>query len=284
MNRRGHRLDNELRLSPVESGLTSEYVIPGRDPHRETFNFSAGLLREDTDTSLSDSAKLAARQTLKHDTWTETRFIELLHERSTIGTDDTSATLLMPGIGWTRVTVDDPLRTRRGYRLNFEVRGAYEGLLSTVSLLQLRAGAKGIHRFGNAGRVTGRADLGTTLGGDFFDLPASLRFFAGGDNSVRGYAYKSLSPQDADGEEVGARHLIAASLEYEHPVVGEDWWAAAFVDAGNAFDSRDFELKYGYGVGVRWYSPVGRLRVDIAIPSDTAADSWRLHFGLGVDL
>ena len=123
-----------------------------------------------------------------------------------------------------------------------------------------------------------------TLGGDFFDLPASLRFFAGGDNSVRGYAYKSLSPKDENGDAVGGRHLIAASLEYEHPVVGEDWWGAVFADAGNAFDTDQFQLKYAYGVGVRWYSPVGRLRVDLAFPSDTAEDSWRLHFGFGVDL
>ena len=165
-----------------------------------------------------------------------------------------------------------------------ELRGAWEGLLSDATLMQIRANARGIHRFGDAGRVTARTELGTTLGDDFFDLPASLRFFAGGDNSVRGYAYKSLGPKDSLGDVTGGRHLFTASLEYEHPLPGEDWWLAAFVDAGNAFNTREAEVEHSYGFGVRWYSPFGRLRLDIAFPSDTSDDSWRLHFGFGADL
>ena len=116
------------------------------------------------------------------------------------------------------------------------------------------------------------------------ELPASLRFFAGGDNSVRGYKYKSLGPTDSDGEPKGGHNLLTGSLEYEHPIRGEDWWAAAFVDAGNAYDTDDFTVKFGYGLGVRWYSPVGRLRLDVAVPDDTSDDEWRIHFGLGADL
>ncbi len=284
INRRGHRFDSEMTLSPVESGLTANYMIPGRDPHRESFTFSAGLLHEDTDSSQSDSFQLNGRRTRARDGWTETRMLGLLHERSLIGDERTEATLLMPGISWSRSRFDDLLRTRHGYRLNLELRGAYEGLLSTTTLLQLRANAKGVHRFGEGGRITARTDLGATLGGHFFDLPASLRFFAGGDNSVRGYDYESLGPRNADGDAIGGRNLLVSSLEYEHPVVGEDWWAAAFIDAGNAFDSSEIELEYGYGLGVRWYLPIGRLRLDLAFPSDTREDSWRLHFGFGADL
>jgi translocation and assembly module TamA len=242
------------------------------------------LLHEVTESTTSDSFRLAGLQTRAHDDWTETRFIELLHERSEIGSDITESTLLMAGLGLRRTHADDILRTRRGYRLSLELRAAHDALLSSTSLLQLQGSAKGIYRFGDAGRITGRAQLGATLGGEFFDLPASLRFFAGGDNSVRGYAYKSLSPLDENGEAIGGRHLITTSLEYEHPVAGEDWWGAAFVDAGNAFDTDDFELKYGYGVGLRWYSPVGRVRLDLAFPNDTSDGSVQLHFSLGADL
>jgi translocation and assembly module TamA len=202
-----------------------------------------------------------------------------------VGDDDTIATFLMPGIRLDGVRADDPLITRRGYRVSLELRGAHEGLLSTASLLQLRAYAKGIYRLGEGGRITLRADAGTTLTDSKFDLPASLRFFAGGDNSVRGYAYQSLGPVDENGEPVGGSHLLTGSLEYEHPVVRDEWWAAAFVDAGNAFGGGgDADLEVGYGVGVRWYSPVGRLRLDIAVPEDDSRDNWRIHFGLGADL
>jgi translocation and assembly module TamA len=59
---------------------------------------------------------------------------------------------------------------------------------------------------------------------------------------------------------------------------------AAFVDAGNAFDTSEIDAKVGYGLGVRWYSPVGRLRLDLAFPDDTEDDDWRIHFGIGADL
>ena len=77
---------------------------------------------------------------------------------------------------------------------------------------------------------------------------------------------------------------MTTGLEYEHSVHGDDWWLAGFFDAGNAFDTDDFEVRYGYGVGLRWYSPVGRVRLDVAIPDDTDDSDWRIHFGLGADL
>lgn len=285
VNPKGHRFQSALQLSPIKSSLRGDFIIPGKDPHRETFAFGARLLHEDNDSAESDSASLVGSQTLKSKRWNQTRFIELLHERSTVGDEDwTTDTLLMPGIGLDRIKANNPLQTRRGYRVNLEVRGAHEALFSTTSMLQFRAGVKGIYRFGEGGRMTARVDGGTTLSDSIRDLPASLRFFAGGDNSVRGYKYKSLGPEDSEGDPKGGRHMLTGSLEYEHPVKADDWWLATFVDAGNAFDFDEVDAKVGYGLGVRWYSPVGRLRLDIAFPDDTEKDSWRLHFGIGADL
>ena len=284
INPKGHRFSSNLRLSPVESSLIADYLVPGEDPHRENFSFGARLLHEDTDSLESDSASLIARQTIKTGTWTQTRFLELLYEKSLVGNDSTTATLLMPGYRIERTKADNVLQTAHGYRVSLEVRGSSESLLSTVTMLQLRGNAKGIHRFGEGGRVTGRVDIGTTIGEDVTNLPGSLRFFAGGDNSVRGYAYESLGPVDATGLPEGGRNLLVGSIEYEHPVVEDEWWVAAFVDGGNAFNSEEFEPRYGYGVGIRWYSPVGRVRLDFAVPDDTDQDEWRLHFGLGADL
>ena len=285
LNPKGHRFESGLQLSPVKSTLKGDYIIPGQEPHRETFAFGARLLHEDNDSAESDSVSLIASQTLKSKRWNQTRFIELLHEKSTVGDEDeTTDTLLMPGIGLDRIKADNPLRTSKGYRVNLELRGAHEALFSTTSMLQLRAGVKGIYRFGEGGRLTARVDGGTTLSDSIRDLPASLRFFAGGDNSVRGYKYKSLGPEDSDGEPKGGRHMLTGSLEYEHPVKADDWWVAAFVDAGNAFDTDQIEAKVGYGLGVRWYSPIGRLRLDLAFPDDREDDDWRIHFGIGADL
>ncbi len=285
INRRGHQFGADLRLSPVISELSGNYTVPGEEPHKETFIFSGGAKYEDTDGTRSDSVELSARQILHSHGWTKTRYVRLLRERSEFSEQTVNATLLMPGISWDRIQSDDPLRTSRGYRLNFDISGAYDGLLSTATLLRVETGAKGIYRLPAFGRVTGRIDLGATLTDDFNDLPSSLRFYAGGDNSVRGYGYKRLSPRDSDDEPIGGRYLLAGSVEYEHPLSeDENWWGAVFVDAGNAFDTEDFELKLGYGVGLRWYSPIGRVRFDIALPQDTSDDDYRLHFGMGVDL
>ncbi|MEJ2575222.1 MAG: autotransporter assembly complex protein TamA [Gammaproteobacteria bacterium] len=283
LNAAGHRFASELRLSQIESGLTANYLIPGRDPRREHLEIKAALLNENSDTVQSRSIQAGVRQTLLRGAWTETRFVEALYEDSVVGGDTPEAFLLMPGIGWKRTHSDNPLRTSRGYRLNLELRGAHENLLSTTSLVRLRAGAMGIYRFGEAGRLTGRLDLGTTWVDEFADVPASLRFFAGGDRSVRGYGYERLGPRDDSGDPTGGQHLLTGSLEYEHPIKGEDWWLGAFVDGGNVFNDT-FEAKWGYGAGLRWFTPVGLLRLDFAIPSDTFEDEWRIHFAFGADL
>ncbi|MDZ7750708.1 MAG: autotransporter assembly complex family protein [Gammaproteobacteria bacterium] len=284
INRRGHRFSTDVRLSPVISTLSAEYRIPGKDPHKQNYRFTGAFEHDNTDSFTSDSVNLGFFDSRRVGPWNHSRFIKVLSERSDIGNEDVSSNFVLPGIGWNRTEADDPLRTRRGYRLGLELQGTHEALLSSTSLFQVKANAKGIYRFADWGRVTGRVDLGTTLTPKFADLPASLRFFAGGDNSVRGYAFQSLGPRDSDGEVVGGKHLITASIEYEHPLWNEDWWGAAFVDAGNAFDTDDIRVKQGYGGGLRWYSPVGRIRLDIAFPDDTSEDEWRIHFGLGVDL
>jgi translocation and assembly module TamA len=284
LNPRGHRLESALRLGPVESGLKADYLVPGHDPHNENFSFGARLLRERTDTSENDSAALIGRQVLKTGRWSQTRFLELLYEESTVAGVSDTYRLLMPGIAFDRVRYDDLLRPEQGYRVNLELRGAAQALGSTTSMVQFRGKVKGVYRFPGAGRVLARVDLGLTAADSADELPGTLRFFAGGDNSVRGYDYKSLGPADDDGEVEGGLNLLTGSLEYEHPVVDDDWWAAVFVDAGNAYDFEEFEPRIGIGFGVRWYSPVGRIRLDIAFPDDQEDDDWRIHFGLGGSL
>lgn len=285
-NRRGHQWGTSLTLSQVESELKASYMIPGENPHKEKFNLGFSLKHEDVDTYETDSMTLDARQTLKRPNWTEVRSIQLLYEDYVVAGVSDEDWLLMPGISWVHEKVDNPFKVHFGYRLGLDLKGALEGVISTESLLQTRVHAKMIYRFGDAGRITARGEFGATYVEDISDIPASLRFFAGGDHSVRGYEYESLGPKDLNGEVIGGTNLITASIEYEHPVKNDDWWAAAFVDAGNAFDfdSRDVDLKVGYGVGVRWFSPFGRFKLDLAVPEETGLEDWRLHFSFGTDL
>ena len=118
-------------------------------------------------------------------------------------------------------------------------------------------------------------------------IPPRIRFFAGGDQSVRGYGFQELGPRDERGDVIGGKTLATASLEYEHRFRPR-WGGAVFVDAGNAFDAgrgsngRRTDLEVGAGLGVRWISPVGPVRVDGAY--GFADNAIRLHVNIGPDL
>ena len=119
---------------------------------------------------------------------------------------------------------------------------------------------------------------------DRVGVPEKLLFLAGGDESVRGYAYRSLGPQ-RNGLTVGGRVMATGSLEVAHPLIASfpSLWGAVFVDAGNAASRwTDYRPVVGYGVGVRWRSPVGPLRVDVARAQETG--KFRLHFSVGITL
>jgi translocation and assembly module TamA len=113
-------------------------------------------------------------------------------------------------------------------------------------------------------------------------LPSSIRFFAGGSQSVRGYAYESLGPEDKDGDVVGGRHLLTGSVEFEH-YFNDNWGMAVFLDTGNAIDNLSDKLEQGAGFGLRWKSPVGPVRIDLA-NSISRGKNWRLNVSIGPDL
>jgi translocation and assembly module TamA len=100
---------------------------------------------------------------------------------------------------------------------------------------------------------------------------------------VRGYDYQSLSPENSEGDRIGGRYMVAGSLEYQYSIA-QKWRLATFVDQGNSFNSLELpSLKTGVGVGVRWVSPVGPIRLDLAHALDDDG-GIRLHFSMGPEL
>lgn len=132
--------------------------------------------------------------------------------------------------------------------------------------------------------ATVRGELGQVFAPDAVSVPDSLLFRAGGDESVRGYAYRSLGVT-TDGVTVGGRALFTSSIELAHAL-----WAsqpnlqgALFVDAGDAASRFGaLQAKVGMGLGLRWRSPVGPLKLDAAYGNDVR--QWRMHFSVGISL
>lgn len=284
LNRRGHFLTANLDIAPVLSTADVEYSVPLDNPVSDFFSFGAGLKREDTDTYKSLSGKLSTR--LKHafdSGWKQTLFIDSLYEDFTTGTTSNEVLLLVPGGSWLKSVSDSPLRPTRGHRLELNLAGSYKNPVSDVSFAQGSVSAVWMHPLAWNGRFIARAEQGATLVDQFDRLPTSYRFYAGGMNSIRGYAYKELGPKDDEDNVIGGQFLSVVSAEYEQSVF-ENWAVAGFLDSGNAYNLDNISVKSGAGLGVRWYSPIGPIRLDFAVPLNESDSSFQIHFAAGTRL
>jgi translocation and assembly module TamA len=282
-NERGHQFGINSQLSPVVSELTANYRLP-LESRTEWLNFDAGVEREDTDTAESKRLELGARRVHEHrQDWTRTEMLSLRVEDFAVADQASRARLLMPGIDWTRVRADNEIRPTMGSHVSFELRGANDSLVSDTTFVQAVAHGKWIWSLQRGQRILVRGQIGATAKREFDELPASVRFFAGGDDSVRGYSFKALGPVDADGNVIGGSSLAAGSFEFEQPL-RERWSLAFFVDSGNAFEGSRIDAKTGVGLGGRWQSPLGPIRIDLAHALDGEGRDWRVHVSLGPDL
>ncbi|MEO7387317.1 MAG: autotransporter assembly complex family protein [Gammaproteobacteria bacterium] len=286
LNRKGHQFEFNSSFSQVLGEATLSYRVPLGSPRDEWLSFDTGYKYENPGDSTSDEFRLGVKQVIRRrGNWRETRSVDYLRETFQVGADpETTSNLVIPAISWSNQPRLLPNRPRRAHRETFTVSGTDEILGSDTAYVQLESTGKLILPLWTTARVLLRGEVGWTIKDEFEELPFSVRYFAGGDDSVRGYDYKTLGPTDEDGNVVGGGDKLVGSVELDQRVFG-NWSVAAFVDVGNAFDSfKGMSLKTGVGAGVRWYSPLGPIRFDIGVPLDDAPDSFRVHITLGPDL
>lgn len=280
LNRRGHQAGTELRGSPVLSSLRGEYRLPLNGERDPWLFVESGVTAERTDTVQADTITASVRRVQQGPFDTRlTHFLELSRERFEVALDDDTARLAIVGVSIDRTerTVLEPLEL--GWHVHASIRGTATPL-STTDFLQLRARTELALAAGRRGRVLLRTDLGTTWTPSIGELPASIRFFAGGDRSIRGYGLDDVGPLATNGEVRGGRHRLVGGIEYERIVRGP-WSSALFVDSGGAFNDADDPWVTGVGVGLRWRSPIGPVRLDLAVPLDDPRRELRLHVGVG---
>ncbi|MBL0164677.1 MAG: outer membrane protein assembly factor [Xanthomonadales bacterium] len=289
INSKGHKLKFETILAQRLKTLSTLYQIPlpGRDNH--SFNFGIAYRDENTKTSQSKTLRLAANDSQIWHGWTRTIGLQFLTGDFKVGEQKGSTTLLYPEISLAKKRADDFNFPRKAWSLTVAARVGQKGVLSDTSFGQIIADAKWIRGIGDHSRFIARGSVGYTKVGDFDKLPPELRFFAGGDRSIRGYPFQTVGPRRVFGEDqepkvIGGEQLLVGSAEYEYFFTPK-WGAAAFVDAGDAFSGKNFDLKIGTGFGVRWRSPVGLVRLDLGTPiGDKYASGIELHIVIGPDL
>ncbi|HEY9111892.1 MAG TPA: BamA/TamA family outer membrane protein [Rhodanobacteraceae bacterium] len=291
INRRGHTLDTEAVVAQRLKTAQIVYGIPRPGRDHASFNLGIGYRDENTRTSKSRTFSIAANETRDWHGFVRTIGVHLLSGTFTVGNSRSDvnipgiergrSTLIYPEIGLTKKAADNPLFVRKGYSINLIAR-AGPGI--DTRFAQALADVVWIRALGRSNRLILRGDAGITSVDDFSKLPPQLRFFAGGDRSIRGYAYQAIGPRNSYGLVVGGKRLLVGSATVEHYFT-RDWGMAAFVDSGDAFDGSDFHARTGAGVGLRWRSPVGMVRVDVGVPINNPYNHGaQLHIVIGPDL
>jgi translocation and assembly module TamA len=284
LNRRGHFGRADLKLSTVEQLATAEYSIPAVTHPTGTLTFFGGYVRRVPESNRSNTATIGTRLTRKRFGWRETWSLQWQHEDFAVGVDTASSVLFMPGTGWERSRTDHVVFPRRGYRVQFQGQGSLDGVLSNATFLKAGVSGKIVQGLLPQFRVLARAETGRIFTKNFHVLPATIRYFTGGDVSVRGFGYQDLGTRDSLGNIIGGQSLITGSLEV-------DFWPTArggialFTDAGNAMQHFDLgDLEYSIGAGIRYLSPLGMIRLDGAFPVSAPGRAFRIHISVGPDI
>ncbi|WP_373948947.1 autotransporter assembly complex family protein [Vibrio pomeroyi] len=284
VNAQGHSFNSSLSISKPEQTITAAYKIPLDDVLNDYYQIKYGMKNLDNRDTKSLESNLALERYWRLDNgWQRTVFIRYLVENYEQGLQDDLAQFVLPGISFSRTRTRGGSMPMWGDKQTIMLEAGDDTLLSETKVVRFQGQTAWIRSIGNNHRGLTRLQFGGNFADEFEKLSPSLRFFAGGDNSIRGYGYESISPRDESDALTGAKFLATSSFEYQYRLVG-NWWGAAFYDIGDAFNDKP-DWKRGTGVGVRWASPVGPVSLDFAWGLDAKkGDEFQLHFSLGPEL
>lgn len=284
LNPQGHSRGASAELSLPRQEVTAFYQVPLDPPLTSNLRYFVGWQHEDIDDVETRSVAAGAELRKRLDSgWERVLGLRVQNETFSLGDDSGNSTLLIPSLALQRTKTSGGIDPAQGYSMLFDVQGAKKGIISTVDFARVTGQVKGLYTVFDRHRLLSRLQLGAVATNDFSNIPPSLRFFAGGDQSIRGYGYQTLSPVDSTGENVGGRYLMTSTMEYQYEFI-ENWRTATFVDYGNAVDSLTDPLKTSVGLGIRWVSPIGPLRVDVARSLSDPDEGFRIHFSMGPEL
>lgn len=309
INKQGLQAQAELAISPSEQSVDGYLSYPLSHPVNDKLIATGKYLQEkinqqadDTLTTQTLEAGLVRQQVGMGD-WNMSYGLRYRLDRlnSNLPSDayhklplrfsagSTAQQAVLAGLSLSQTVQDNLANPMQGYRHHYSLEAGSKSLGSDTTMAIVRAGVSGMYSFGDnaygknrAHQLLGRLDAGYLWAEDFFAVPYKLRFFAGGDQSIRGYSPQSLAPVSDNGYLVGGQILAVGSAEYNYEVK-EGLRAAIFADVGGAYDKHfSNKTNIGAGVGIRWASPVGVLRVDAAKAIQQDGSPIRLHFLIGL--
>ncbi|WP_371990254.1 autotransporter assembly complex family protein [Shewanella sp. 10N.286.54.B9] len=314
INSYGHSQETSAEWAPDRPKFLTTYTIPLTHPLDDQLKLRVGMLRDKygvtqvyneddrqfKNTGQLESSKLLfaviRQQRLGHQ-WILNYSTEVMRESYTQSGVDYDPFFVLFGANVSKTSRgDNSLDPKSGFLQYYSLEYADPSLGSEVRLARLQAKFKWIQRFFENHRIVSRLDLAANITNEsnLAQIPPSLRYFAGGDQSIRGYSYNELGPSiDSINDEgeivrevVGGRYLMVGSIEYQYYVT-PTWRVATFIDAGNAFDVNQIEAITSVGAGIHWISPIGPVKFDVGVglkETDTISRPWRIHITMGAEL
>ncbi|EMW3562400.1 autotransporter assembly complex protein TamA [Proteus mirabilis] len=287
INFRGHSLTSNMSISKPEQSIGANYKIPLKvNPLEQYYGIQGGYKRTDLNDTRSDTTTLNVSRNWDMSTgWQYSINTRWSLSHFTQGDVTNTTMLLYPGANASRVRQRGGMMPYWGDSQRYSVDYSNKIWGSDVEFLALQAQQVWIRTPWEGHRFVVRGTFGWIETNQFEKVPPELRFFAGGDRSIRGYKYQSISPEDSKGKLTGASRMLTGSAEYQYNVTG-NWWGAVFVDSGEAVnDFTKSDFKTGAGAGVRWASPVGPVKFDLAVPVNSGEErKLQFYIGLGAEL
>lgn len=285
LNWRGDSITTELEYSTVQQEYSLNYDIPLEDPNINVARIQLGYQHKNNEDTKSDLYTLQfQRQFELPSKWLRTWFIKLEREDFIQGTQEDSTLMIIPGISFARTEQRGGINPFWGnqHLLTTEVADPIWG--ADVRMAKIQGRAKYLRSLNNTHFLTSRFDLGAIAVDDISDVPASMRFFAGGNTSVRGYGYESIAPKDNQNKLIGGQYLTVGSVEYGYQIL-ERWRLGTFVDIGTATNDFSEQPSIGVGTGIRWQTPIGPVKLDLAFPINSEDRSaFMIHLNVGPEL
>jgi translocation and assembly module TamA len=290
VNDRGHRFRAELKASARTRQLESRYDIPIGDPALERMSLEGQITYDKPSDITTNTSTVTPSVTRVFGRWQTVTSLAATHTITDDGASKLRSNLLVPGIVIASVPKDFLGEALFSRALYAELLGSHSALGSDSNFLRLLVQSEHSFDLTYQWHLLLRGEAGASLVSDFGDLPGIYRFFAGGDRSVRGFAYNSLSPVEeitnpdntTELKKTGGRYLLVGSVE----IVRDLPWnlgVATFADAGNAFNKVHDPLEYAVGIGLRYRLPGVSIGLDVAKPLSSKG-SLRLHLNISPKL
>lgn len=288
LNPSGHRFAAQAQIAEIYNKIEADYSIPGKHPFTDQIKFKVGFFEDEFSEKPSTIYEAGVTEEREIYGWQRQLALTYLHEQfnAFITNEKVHAKLIMPRITFIQTKRDDKVNPTKGRHIEITLRGSVDALISDTSFFQSYLQLRWLHAINPTTKALIRTELGLTVPDDSEKLPLSQRFFAGGDQSLRGFGYRSLPNEiDKDGnrQPVGGAYLAIGSIELEK-TIKKPFGVFTFLDAGNAFRRFGDKIEVGTGVGVDWQTRLGPIKFAVAKPLTKSADSWRIHASFGPEL